>query len=273
MLLDNHNSHVNLEVITKAKNNHIILLSFPPHCSHNLQPLDVGVYGPLKNYFCRQQTNWMINHPGKTMTIYDLPGIVKVAFPLAFTQKNIINSFKKAGIWPCNEDVFQDSDFAPSFVTDRPDPNTVAMKDEGSRQLKHTSINAEDISLNLESSIQNEIISNMPDIDINISEVIDQISRVPSNIADHSNVPGPSNRMHTEKFNIETVKPFPKASPRIKYKRRRLRKSSILTDTPEKRALEEETRLKSTKKRKISHMKTKNKAKDKGKESFEKNPK
>lgn len=103
------------------------------------------------------------------MTIYDLPGIVKVAFPLAFTQKNIINSFKKAGIWPCNEDVFQDSDFAPSFVTDRPDPNTVAMKDEGSRQLKHTSINAEDISLNLESSIQNEIISNMPDIDINIS--------------------------------------------------------------------------------------------------------
>lgn len=103
LFLDNHHSHVNVAVINKAKENYVILLSFPPHCSHKLQPLDVGVYGPLKNYVARLQTNWMINNPGKTMTIYDLPGIVREAFPLAFTPNNIVHSFTKAGIWPCNE--------------------------------------------------------------------------------------------------------------------------------------------------------------------------
>lgn len=128
LLLDNHHSHVNVKFVTKAKNNHIILLSFPPHCFHNLQPLNVDVYGPFKNYISRQQINWMINHPGKTMTIYDLLGIVKEAFPLVFTQNNITNSFKKAGICQCNKDVFQDCDFAPSFITDRLDPNSALME-------------------------------------------------------------------------------------------------------------------------------------------------
>lgn len=300
LLLDNHHSHVNVEVVTKAKNNHIILLSFPPHCSHNLQPLDVGVYGPFKNYISRQQTNWMVNHPGKTMTIYDLPGIVKEAFPLAFTQNNIINSFKKAGIWPCNEDVFQDCDFAPSFVTDRPDPNTALMENQGSLQPGDSSVNLEEVSLNLESSIQNEILDNMPDIHISVSEVIDQLSQVPSNEPgpsneqrllsepgssnesappnepgpsnepapwngpELSNDPGPSNTKPTEKFNIETVRPFPKAPPRVESKRKRSRKSTILTDTPEKMALEEEAKLKSSKKIKTCQTETKNKGKGKG---------
>ncbi|XP_022818636.1 uncharacterized protein LOC111351098 [Spodoptera litura] len=288
LFLDNHHSHVNVEVVTKAKNNHIILLSFPLHCSHNLQPLDVGVYGPFKNYISRQQTNWMVNHPGKTMTIYDLPGIVKEAFPLAFTQNNIINSFKKAGIWPCNEDVFQDCDFAPSFVTDRPDPNTASMGNQGSLQPGDSSVNPEEVSLNLESSIQNEILDNMPDIHISISEVIDQLSHVPSNepgpsdkhrlssepgpsnISASPNKPGPSNdpgpsKNPTEKFNIETVRPLPKAPPRVESKRKRSKKSTILTDTPEKLALEEEEKLKSSKKRKTSQTEIKNKGKGKGK--------
>lgn len=49
LFLDDHHSHVNVAVINKAKENYAILLSFPPHCSHKLQPLDVGIYGPLKN--------------------------------------------------------------------------------------------------------------------------------------------------------------------------------------------------------------------------------
>ena len=122
LLLDNHSSHVNMEVVNKAKNNNIVSLSFPPHCSHRLQPLDVGVYGPFKNYMNRAQTTWMTSNPGKTMSIYDLPGIVRDALPLALNPVNVINAFKKTGIWPCNEDVFQESDFAPSFVTDRPNP-------------------------------------------------------------------------------------------------------------------------------------------------------
>ncbi|XP_026745200.1 uncharacterized protein LOC113506559 [Trichoplusia ni] len=122
LLLDNHSSHVNIGVVEKAKENNVIMLSFPPHCSHNLQPLDVGVYGPFKNYTNRAQTAWMHNNPGKTMTIYDIPSIVKESLPLALNPTNIMSGFKASGLWPLNADIFQDSDFAPSYVTDRPDP-------------------------------------------------------------------------------------------------------------------------------------------------------
>ena len=48
LFLDNHESHVWVEC--SAKQNIVIMLSFPLHCSHKLQPLDRSVYGPLKCY-------------------------------------------------------------------------------------------------------------------------------------------------------------------------------------------------------------------------------
>ena len=54
------------------------------------------------------------------MTIYDIPNIVALALPQAATPKNIISGFSSAGIWPFNRNIFDDYDFAPSDVTDRP---------------------------------------------------------------------------------------------------------------------------------------------------------
>jgi len=51
LLLDNHVSHVSLAGIDYCKENNIVLLSIPPHCSHELQPLDKTVYGPFKTFF------------------------------------------------------------------------------------------------------------------------------------------------------------------------------------------------------------------------------
>lgn len=65
LLLDNHSSDVNIGVVEKCKENNVILLSFPPHCFHNLQPLDVGVYGPFKNYVNRAQMHGCIIIQGK----------------------------------------------------------------------------------------------------------------------------------------------------------------------------------------------------------------
>jgi hypothetical protein len=51
-------------------------------------------------------------------------------------------------------------------------------------------------------------------------------------------------------FSPETVRPFPKAPPRKAQKGRKRRKSTILTDTPEKMALEEEKKRARSNKRK-----------------------
>lgn len=54
------------------------------------------------------------------MSIYKISDIVKYALPLAFTSITISNVFHKSGIWPYNPNIFTDKEFAPFFVTDRP---------------------------------------------------------------------------------------------------------------------------------------------------------
>ena len=41
LILDNHNSHATLEAFEFCVQNHIHMISLPPHCSHRVQPLDI----------------------------------------------------------------------------------------------------------------------------------------------------------------------------------------------------------------------------------------
>lgn len=106
LLLDNHGSHLSIEGLDFAKKNGIIMLSFPPHCSHKLQPLDRTVFGPLKIYLNSAGDSWIINNPGKTMTIYDIPSTVSQAYPLSMTPTNIQSGFRCTGIYPFNRNIF-----------------------------------------------------------------------------------------------------------------------------------------------------------------------
>jgi hypothetical protein len=48
LVLDNRSFHIHIKSLDFCKDNSIILLSIPPHCSHKLQPFDRSVYGPFK---------------------------------------------------------------------------------------------------------------------------------------------------------------------------------------------------------------------------------
>ncbi|XP_072398204.1 uncharacterized protein [Diabrotica undecimpunctata] len=121
LLIYNHDSHLSPEALNICKDHGITVLSFPPHCSHKLQPLDRSVYEPLKKYVNTACDSWMTNHPGATMTIYDIPSIVRTALPLAITPNNITAGFQVTGIYPFNRDIFSNSEFMAAYVTDRPD--------------------------------------------------------------------------------------------------------------------------------------------------------
>ncbi len=123
LLLDNHSLHLSVQAVNYCKENGIVLLTFPPHCSHKLQLLDRSMYGPFKKMINTASDTWMRMNPAKTMTIYDIPSLVKAAFPNAATPSNIQAGFGCTGIWPFNPDIFQECDYAPSQVTDRPDPS------------------------------------------------------------------------------------------------------------------------------------------------------
>lgn len=275
LLLDNHHSHVNIAVVKKAKENHVIMLSFPPHCSHNLQPLDVGVYGPFKNYLSRTQTAWMHNNPGKTMTIYDIPGIVKDSLPLAINPSNIMNGFKATGIWPLNADIFKDYHFAPSYVTDRPNPASKESETD-------MNITAPSLTTNLSYTGSFDNCS----LDISVSEIINSLENcdpitsnftkedtlfktdVRGGISDFEPTPGPSGLQKIKDFSPSKIRPYPKAPPRkLTNRPQRKRKCCVLTETPEKNELQNEYEEKLNKIKKKQETKNKKSNGKKGKEN------
>ena len=51
LLLDNYDSHLTWQFVFYSLERKIILITLPPHSTHNLQPLDVGLFSPLQHYY------------------------------------------------------------------------------------------------------------------------------------------------------------------------------------------------------------------------------
>ena len=123
LILNNHDSHISIETIVLSKENGVTL-TFPPHCSYKLQPLDRSVYGPFKTFYNQAANAFMVSHPGKTVTIYDVAELVGKADEQTLTPRSIRSGFAASGIWPFNRDVFGEDEFLSSHVLDRPHCNT-----------------------------------------------------------------------------------------------------------------------------------------------------
>ena len=115
LLVDNHDSHVTIEALSMARENGVVMVSFPPHCTHRLQPLDVSIYSPFKRAFYEACNAWQLNNPGRTLTIYNLSELLNIAFPAAFTPRNIMSGFRAPGIYPFNRNAFTDNELASSL--------------------------------------------------------------------------------------------------------------------------------------------------------------
>lgn len=133
LILDIHESHITIDSLNFCKNNGNVLFTLPPHTSHKLQPLEGTLYGSLKTLFNQASNNWMISHPGKTITIYNISSLFGQAYESAFTMKNINRGFEVTGIWPLNRNIFGKDKFLCSFVTDPPQAST-----SSNNELKNT---------------------------------------------------------------------------------------------------------------------------------------
>nr|XP_029713551.1 tigger transposable element-derived protein 6-like [Aedes albopictus] len=121
LLLDGHASHTkNLEFLEKAKRSHVTVVSLPPHCSHNLQPLDVSFMGPLKTNLSQASEQFLKKYPGKVITLNELSELFGKAYLRSTSASVAVNGFRKTGIAPFNRYVFTDDDFAPADVSDIP---------------------------------------------------------------------------------------------------------------------------------------------------------
>ena len=68
-------------------------------------------------------------HPGKCMTICNLPSLAREALTKANTPTNVISGFKKAGIVPFNRHALEEQELAPVFAIDPSHPEVTAKND------------------------------------------------------------------------------------------------------------------------------------------------
>lgn len=121
LLLDGHASHTkSIDLINLARENNVIMLTFPPHTTHRLQPLDITVMAPLSTYYEQEVRKWLFTHPGRVVTIYEVGKLFNLAFQRAALVQTAVNGFRNTGIFPYNPHVFPDHVFAPSIPTDHP---------------------------------------------------------------------------------------------------------------------------------------------------------
>ena len=51
MSMDNHESHISVDMLQYAKNNGVHVITLPPDTSYKTEPLDRSVFGPLKRCY------------------------------------------------------------------------------------------------------------------------------------------------------------------------------------------------------------------------------
>ncbi|KAF1999405.1 DDE-domain-containing protein, partial [Amniculicola lignicola CBS 123094] len=100
LIMDNHGSHLTGKFLRFAIDHKIIVLCFPPHTTHLLQPLDVGLFGPLQTHYTKLVA--------AAVRFGGVGGVDKALFleyyhearELAFTKDNIERAWANTGLHP-----------------------------------------------------------------------------------------------------------------------------------------------------------------------------
>ena len=109
LIIDGHGSHVTRDFIRYCDDNKILLMIFPPHATHTLQPLDVVCFKPLTSNYTKEldlrthrAQGWV---PVKKSDFFPLFWKAWVA---TFTEKLVLKAFSATGIFPPNANVILD---------------------------------------------------------------------------------------------------------------------------------------------------------------------
>ncbi|KAF2228330.1 DDE-domain-containing protein [Viridothelium virens] len=88
LIIDGHSSHVDKAFLEYCDAHQILVAVFPPHSTHQLQPLNVSLFSPLATYYSQNLNNWLAKFQA-------LP-----AFKKAFSPSNIKSAWRKTGLRP-----------------------------------------------------------------------------------------------------------------------------------------------------------------------------
>lgn len=101
LICDGHDSHISADFIQHCIANRVILILLPPHCSHLMQPLDVGIFFPLKQAIGCFLDRVYRTGIARLQKIEWLESFIQ-AREKALNKQNILGAWRGAGIYPLN---------------------------------------------------------------------------------------------------------------------------------------------------------------------------
>ena len=101
LLVDGHDSHVSTEFIKYVQSKKIKCLCLPPHITHRLQPLDVGVFSPLAHSY-KKYLESLTRFTMYNINKVDFLTIVQKARKEGISSKNIESAWRATGLIPYN---------------------------------------------------------------------------------------------------------------------------------------------------------------------------
>lgn len=253
LLVDGHATHTkSVDVIDEARANGVEILSFPPHTTHRLQPLDVAFMKPLSTYYDQAVTSWLRSNPGLVVNTRQIAELFGKAFIQSATMLTAINGFKKCGIWPFDPQVFTESDFIASMTTDIPDSENlyIATQHNKNETLQSNKQNNEKLKALQPTPTNVNILNETPGSDKNNNKDKNQMQIDPADDPQ----PGcsiwptqPSQPVPETVFALASPKqllPVPVTSQKRRVLSRARGKTTIITSSPYKRELEDAIRQK-----------------------------
>jgi len=90
--LDSHCSHYTPELLQRAQAANIVILTYPLHCTHALQGLDVVCFAVMKQYWAEEVQNFEEAHQ-HWVTKEDFASVFAGAHTQAFTEDTILAAF------------------------------------------------------------------------------------------------------------------------------------------------------------------------------------
>jgi hypothetical protein len=103
LLGDNLASHISLDVIQLCRENDIKFICLPPNSTDKMQPLDVGIFGPMKNAWRKQLKAYADQDPAaKLLKKTEFPRMVKELLQSLNPGEHLPKAFEKCGLVPVN---------------------------------------------------------------------------------------------------------------------------------------------------------------------------
>ena len=113
---------MSIRLVELARSNNVHLVCLPPHTTHLLQPLDVGVFGPMKAAWRTILKQHQLQSCAATVTKQEFPILLAKLWDQSFLPQHLKSGFRRTGLCPLSRAAIPSSRLTKALPFSRPPP-------------------------------------------------------------------------------------------------------------------------------------------------------